>query len=94
MYGHERLFCLAAAYCIFIHNTTHKPATNYSPGPPDVSTVVRSPTGSTNSKEILKATEKNESKVYHSKWISYAIKQDWGMRLQMPAPFSRGSCSD
>lgn len=69
--------------------TPHKPATNYSPDPLDVSTVVRSPTGSTNSKEILKATEKNESKVYHSKWISYAIKQDWGMRLQMPASFQQ-----
>ena len=67
--------------------TPYKPATNYSPDPLDVSTVGGSPTGSTNSKEILKTTEKNESKVYHSKWISYAIKQDCGMRPQMPASF-------
>lgn len=72
--------------------TPHKPATCYSPDPLDVSTVVGSPTGSTNSKEILKTTERNESKVYHSKWISYARTGEWGPRCLHP--FSRGSCSD
>ena len=72
--------------------TPYKPATCYSPDPLDVSTVVGSPTGSTNSKEILKTTERNESKVYHSKRISYARTGEWGPRCLHP--FSRGSCSD
>lgn len=71
MYRYKRLFCLAAAYSAHSY-TPYKPATYYSPDPLDVSTVVGSPTGSTNSKEIFKTTERNESKVYHSKWISYA----------------------